>query len=101
MANCTNQVPLPLSVETLIEEICQKHNPPPLDRTLRLKLADIGEQRALEILNQIRKSGIKTSFSGFIKVMIDNSSSSPSSSPYKGCFLRLHFFNFFINLERF
>ncbi|KAL1318727.1 probable RNA-dependent RNA polymerase 5 isoform X2 [Arachis ipaensis] len=83
MANCTNQVPLPLSVETLIEEICQKHNPPPLDRTLRLKLADIGEQRALEILNQIRKSGIKTSFSGFIKVMIDNSSSSPSSSPYK------------------
>ncbi|XP_057763470.1 uncharacterized protein LOC130983271 [Arachis stenosperma] len=83
MANCTKQVPLPLSVETLIEEICKKHNQPPLDPTLRLKLALIGEQRALEILKQIRKTGIETSFSGFIKFMIDNSPSSSSFKPYK------------------
>ena len=85
MASSTEQVPLPSSVETLIERICREQNQSPPDSTVRQKLADIGEQQALLILDKISKNKIHKSLSAYILYMIklSSSSSSPFSSPSK------------------
>ncbi|MED6125806.1 hypothetical protein PIB30_072109 [Stylosanthes scabra] len=84
MAKCSSErVALSPSVESLIEEICEKHKQPPLNPSLRHELARIGEQSALHILNEILRTGIKSSFTGFLLYMIQHSPSSSPSEPYK------------------
>ncbi|KAL1289441.1 probable RNA-dependent RNA polymerase 3 isoform X4 [Arachis hypogaea] len=82
--NGTEQVvvPLPASVDNLLERICKEQNQSPPDSKVRRKLAEIDEQEALNLLNKISNSKIK-SLSAFILYLIKQStgSSSPSSFP--------------------
>ncbi|MED6131270.1 hypothetical protein PIB30_008310 [Stylosanthes scabra] len=70
-------VPLPSSVENLIEQICREQKKPPLDSILRKELADIGEEQALDILNYIKEREIK-SFGGYVHCMVNSKKSSSS-----------------------
>ncbi|KAK7314414.1 hypothetical protein VNO77_32936 [Canavalia gladiata] len=75
------QVVLPTSVENLIESICKEKNQLPPDPKLRQQLAEIGEQRAREILLIISESKkIKRSLSAFIQYMINMSPTQPPQS---------------------
>ncbi|KAE7998673.1 hypothetical protein FH972_003192 [Carpinus fangiana] len=69
------QVPLPVAVERLLQNICttQKQAPPGAD--VRQKLASLGEEAALGILREISGSIIRKSLGGFILYMIDKASS--------------------------
>ncbi|RYR07404.1 hypothetical protein HN51_071030 [Arachis hypogaea] len=83
--NGTEQVvvPLPASVDNLLERICKEQNQSPPDSKVRRMLAEIGEQEALNLLNKISNSKIKSTLSAFIVYLIKQStaSSSPSSFP--------------------
>ncbi|XP_059431765.1 probable RNA-dependent RNA polymerase 5 [Corylus avellana] len=68
------QVPLPDAVEQLLEDICRKQTQKPPAADVRLKLASLGEEAALEILRKISASVIKTTLSAFIVYMIKNDS---------------------------
>ncbi|XP_059445329.1 uncharacterized protein LOC132177125 [Corylus avellana] len=68
------QVPLPHAVEQLLEDICRKQKQKPPAADVRLKLASLGEEAALEILRKISASVIKSTLSAFIVYMIKNES---------------------------
>ncbi|KAJ7973799.1 RNA-dependent RNA polymerase [Quillaja saponaria] len=76
-----DQEPLPQSVEQLITRICAEQNQRPPEPVVRQKLAQIGEERAVEILTKIASTKIKRSLDGFIIYMINNNS--PRHSPKK------------------
>ncbi|KAI4350804.1 hypothetical protein L6164_005219 [Bauhinia variegata] len=85
-STCREQVvPLPQSVESLLDRICSDQNQTPPDSTVRRALADIGEQEALEILKIISSETIRRSLNGFIMHMINKRKPPnhplPSSSP--------------------
>lgn len=74
---------LPAPVEDLIERICKEQSLPPLEFNVRRHLANIGEEQAIELLNTISKSKIR-SLGGYIIHMLKHSSSSPlKPSPSK------------------
>ncbi|XP_039690970.1 probable RNA-dependent RNA polymerase 5 isoform X2 [Medicago truncatula] len=80
MATEQPPVTLPASVENLINQICVKQSQPPLDpSTIRL-LATMAENQALQILNVISNTPIRTTFNAFTLFMI-NKHSSQSQSP--------------------
>ncbi|KAI4350803.1 hypothetical protein L6164_005218 [Bauhinia variegata] len=86
-STCRDQVvPIPQSVESLLDRICSDQNQIPPDSTVRRALADIGEQEALEILKIISSETIRLSLNGFIMHMINkrkppNHPLPPSSPP--------------------
>ena len=88
------EIPLPRSVEELLERICKDHNQAQPDVDARRKLAVSGEEVALYNLRLIAASSEVKNLSAFIKYMINKSQSqSPSSSaspPSKNPFLSSH-----------
>ncbi|KAJ7973801.1 RNA-dependent RNA polymerase [Quillaja saponaria] len=76
-----DQEPLPQSVQQLVTRICADQNQRPPEPDVRQKLAQIGEERAVELLKKIASTKIKKSLSGFIIHMINNGS--PDHSPQK------------------
>lgn len=71
MANLPEQVPLPDSVEQLLNRICREQNQPPIDSSIRCLLAAVGEESAFSVLTTISSCTIKYSLGGFIKRMIE------------------------------
>ncbi|XP_062090886.1 probable RNA-dependent RNA polymerase 5 isoform X2 [Humulus lupulus] len=72
-------VPLPRSVEEMLERICLSQNLAPADDLARRKLAAAGEELALEKLRRIANCKVKN-LSKFIMHMLSQSRS-PSQSP--------------------
>ncbi|QCD92035.1 RNA-dependent RNA polymerase 1 [Vigna unguiculata] len=67
-----NHVLLPTAVEALLDTICREQNQLPPDFTLRRRLAAVGEQQALQILQVIAGQQIRCSLSAFIVYMLKN-----------------------------
>jgi len=59
-------VTLPASVENLIERIRHEQNQPPLDPIPRTRLAAIGEEHALQILNHISQRPITKTLNHYV-----------------------------------
>lgn len=73
-------VNLPSSVENLINQIREQQSQPPLDSSIRRNLAELGEQKALQILYYISTQPIKRSLNAFTVYMINQHRSPPSPS---------------------
>lgn len=71
---------LPSSVENLINQIREQQSQPPLDSSIRRNLAELGEQKALQILYYISTQPIKRSLNAFTVYMINQHRSPPSPS---------------------
>lgn len=79
------EVPLPRSVDELIDKICADQSQEHPDAQLRWRLAQQGEEEALEILRTIATTKIKRSLSGFIFHLLERSSSPRSTPPKRPC----------------
>ncbi|XP_022145050.1 probable RNA-dependent RNA polymerase 5 isoform X2 [Momordica charantia] len=76
MADQFQEVPLPPSVEQLLLEICMQQNQPPPDAKVRLALASLGEEAALDTLHKISSRAVR-SLGGFILHMVRNDPCTP------------------------
>ncbi|KAF7813875.1 putative RNA-dependent RNA polymerase 5 [Senna tora] len=83
MANPKEQVPLPDSVEQLLDRICSEQNQTPPDSDLRHQLAALGEESASHILSIIASHTIRYSLSRYIKYMMHKVPSTAATSPNK------------------
>ncbi|XP_060668494.1 probable RNA-dependent RNA polymerase 3 [Ziziphus jujuba] len=89
MADPCRLVPLPQSVDQLIEKICIEQNQTPPGADVRRRLAAVGEESSLQLLNEIAPRRIRKNLSAFIYYLLkeqynpNSYSSSPSSSPSK------------------
>ncbi|XP_049354698.1 probable RNA-dependent RNA polymerase 3 [Solanum verrucosum] len=85
--SCILDAPLPYSVETMLEKICNEQGQKPLGTGIRRRLSSIGEKGSLEMLKIISSHPIKKSLSAFLVYLIDRYpdclSSSPFNSPLK------------------
>uniref|UniRef100_A0A7C9AKH1 Uncharacterized protein n=1 Tax=Opuntia streptacantha TaxID=393608 RepID=A0A7C9AKH1_OPUST len=112
------EVPLPPSVESMIEKICKEQSQPPPGSSARKELQSLGEDQSLEILNVIRGRKIVKTFHGFIlylarqrkpqgeittigtkAVLADGASGSQSLSPQFLALEGLEFRRFFLILS--
>ncbi|KAI9128687.1 hypothetical protein K1719_000170 [Acacia pycnantha] len=81
MTNPLEHVPLPDSVERLLESICSEQKQAPPSSQVRRELANIGEELAVDILKLISQAKVRSSLSGFIMHMIRSPKKAPSRSP--------------------
>ncbi|KAL8138279.1 hypothetical protein V2J09_004280 [Rumex salicifolius] len=72
-------VALPASVEELIQTICNEQSQPPLGVITKRKLALLGEEDALRLLDIFRRNKVNMSFEGFVACLTKNDSHSPAS----------------------
>ncbi|KAK8610405.1 hypothetical protein V6N13_081563 [Hibiscus sabdariffa] len=88
----TRYVVLPPTVEALVSRICSEKSQPPLSRSTKQALAQMGEESSLKILRKIQVSEIKTTFDIFLMFLIRKESNgspqkrsnpSPVNSPAK------------------
>ncbi|KAK9032081.1 hypothetical protein V6N11_056364 [Hibiscus sabdariffa] len=88
----TGNVVLPPTVEALVSRICSEKSQPPLSRSTKQALAQMGEESSLKILRKIQVSDIKTTFDKFLMFLIRKESNcspqkrsnpSPVNSPAK------------------
>ncbi|KAL4317791.1 hypothetical protein GQ457_18G001060 [Hibiscus cannabinus] len=88
----TEIVVLPPTVEVLVSRICSEKSQPPLSRSTKQALAQLGEESSLKILQKIQVSDIKTTFDKFLMFLIRKESNfspqkrsnpSPVNSPAK------------------
>ncbi|GKA72180.1 probable RNA-dependent RNA polymerase 5 [Tanacetum coccineum] len=77
----TNSVPLPHSVQQLLEEICVQKLLPMPDTPALKRLANIDEDSAIDVLNRIRMSSVKIyNLSGYIVHMVKTYASAGGGS---------------------
>ncbi|GLU09929.1 hypothetical protein SLE2022_267640 [Rubroshorea leprosula] len=74
-------VPLPQSMERLIQQICLDQNQAPLELEARRKLASVPEPVGLSILNHIAQTKIKKTFTGFVIWKVNHYHLSNGGSP--------------------
>ncbi|XP_044463726.1 probable RNA-dependent RNA polymerase 5 isoform X2 [Mangifera indica] len=79
----SDSISLPHSVQQLINEICTNQNQRSPDAEARQALASVGEEEALNVLRVIKGKTIHSSFSGFIKYLINQRHNSTHESPQK------------------
>lgn len=83
LSNMSDSISLPHSVQQLINEICTNQNQRSPDAEARQALASVGEEEALNVLRVIKGKTIHSSFSGFIKYLINQRHNSTHESPQK------------------
>ncbi|KAL9224539.1 hypothetical protein vseg_000564 [Gypsophila vaccaria] len=66
MTDDDEECKLPKTVETLIRQICEQQSQPFPELNARRELALLGEAVSIRLLNQIRRTKISKSFTGFI-----------------------------------
>ncbi|GMI94841.1 hypothetical protein like AT2G19930 [Hibiscus trionum] len=85
-------VVLPPTVEAMVSRICSEQSQPPLSRSTKQALAQMGEEKSIHILRKIQVSEIKTTFDIFLMFLIRKESNgspqkrsnpSPVNSPVK------------------